>query len=64
MARAIFEYTKTVLKKVSFNKELFSKELGKAIERLLPHEINELVIWLKQYTANRPELYSCMSIIR
>ena len=64
MARAIFEYTKTVLKKVSFNKELFSKELGKAIERLLPHEINELVIWLRQYTANRPELYSCMSIIR
>ncbi|VAW21422.1 hypothetical protein MNBD_BACTEROID04-1678, partial [hydrothermal vent metagenome] len=34
MARAMFEYTKTVLEKVSFNKELFKKELEKAINRL------------------------------
>ncbi|MHB0755012.1 hypothetical protein [Polaribacter sp. M15] len=64
MARAMFEYTKTVLQKVSFNSELFCKELEKAMNRLLPYEIDELVIWLKQFTANKPELYSCMSLIK
>ncbi|WP_439130519.1 hypothetical protein [Polaribacter sp.] len=64
MARAMFEYTKTVLQKVSFNSELFCKELEKAMSRLLPYEIDELVIWLKQFTANKPELYSCLSLVK
>jgi len=64
MARAMFEYTKTVLKKVSFNAELFCKELEKALDRLLPHEVNELTIWIKQYTSNKPELYACLSLIK
>ena len=64
MARAMFEYTKTVLQKVSFSSDLFCKELEKALQRLLPHEINELSIWLRQYTSNKPELYSCMSLIK
>ncbi len=64
MARAMFEYTKTVLQKVSFNSELFCKELEKAMNRLLPYEIDELVIWLKQFTANKPELYSCLRLIK
>ncbi len=64
MARAIFDYTKTVLKKVSFDTELFCKELEKAIKLLLPFEIEELRIWLLQFTANRPELYVCMSVIK
>ena len=59
----MFEYSKTILKKVSFNSDLFYKELEKALERLLPHEINELRIWLKQFTSNRPELHYCMSLI-
>ncbi len=63
MARAMFEYTKTVLKKVSFNVELFCKELEKAINRLLPHEIEELKIWLNEFTANKPELYVCMAVV-
>ncbi len=63
MARAIFEYTKTVLKKVSFNVDLFCKELEKAINKLLPYEIDELRIWLHEFTANRPELYSCLRIV-
>jgi len=45
MARAMFEYSKTVLKKVSFNTDLFCRELEKALKRLLPHEISELAIW-------------------
>ena len=63
MARAMFEYSKTVLKKVSFSSDLFYKELEKALQRLFPHEINELSIWLKKFTSNKPELYSCLSLI-
>ena len=63
MARAMFEYTKTVLKKVSFNVDLFCKELEKAITRLLPHEIEELKIWLHEFTANKPELNVCYAVI-
>lgn len=63
MARAMFEYTKTILKKVSFNADLFCKELDKALERLLPYEIEELQIWLQNFTANKPELYSCLAVI-
>ena len=50
MARAMFDYTIDVLQRVSFNLELFSKELKKAVKRLLPHEVKELRIWLKKFT--------------
>ena len=63
MARAMFEYTKTILKKVSFDADLFCRELNKAIDRLLPYEIEELRIWLQKFTSNKPELYSCLTII-
>ncbi len=63
MARAMFEYTKTILKKVSFDAELFCRELNKALDRLLPYEIDELRLWLQKFTSNRPELYVCMTII-
>ena len=64
MARAMYEYTKTVLKKVSFSSDLFCKELEKALERLLPHEVKELTIWLKEYTLNKPDLSACLAVIR
>lgn len=60
----MFEYTKTVLEKVSFNSDLFCREVEKALNRLLPYEINELTIWLRQFTANKPELYSCLALVR
>ncbi len=63
MARAMYEYTKTVLQKVSFNTDLFCKELEKALNRLLPYEIEELTIWLRQFTANKPNLYVCLAIV-
>lgn len=59
----MFEYSKTVLKKVSFSSDLFCKELEKALKRLLPHEISELTIWLRQFTSNKPELHSYLSLI-
>ncbi|MFD2565747.1 hypothetical protein [Pseudotenacibaculum haliotis] len=64
MARAMYEYTKTILKKVSFSSDLFCKELEKALTRLLPHEVKELTIWLKEYTVNKPDLSACLAIIR
>ena len=64
MSRAMFEYTKTVLKKVSFNAELFCKELEKAVKRLLPYEIDELRIWLSEFTQEKPELNACLLLIK
>lgn len=64
MARAMFEYTKVVLQKVSFNKDLFKKELEKAINRLLPYELKELYLWLKDFTYNKPKLQPCLAIIK
>ena len=56
MARSIYNYTIDVLRKVSFDPALFKKELKKASRRLLPYEYNELIIWVKEFTANKPEL--------
>ena len=64
MAREILEYTKTVLKKVSFNSDLFCKELKKGLENLLPYEIVELTIWLKSFVENKPELLICLTLIK
>ena len=56
MARVMLEYTKTVLKKVSFDTRLFCKELKKAISNLLPDEIEELKLWLQMFITDKPEL--------
>lgn len=60
MARAMFEYTKTILYKVSFDASLFCKEVKKALLRLLPHEIEELKIWIVNLTRQNPELNQCL----
>ena len=49
MARAMFEYTKTILKKVSFNSDLFCKELKKSLATLLPYEIEEFENLAKKF---------------
>ncbi len=41
----MLKYAKQVLSKVSFDKELFEKELLKAIKLLMPVEISELKKW-------------------
>jgi len=64
MARAMFEYTKTVLKKVSFDSVLFCKELQKALERLLPYEIEELRIWIDTLIKGKPELNQCLIYLK
>lgn len=64
MARAMLEYTKTVLKKVSFDASLFCKELKKAISRLLPEEIEELKQWLERFINDKPELRESLIYIK
>ena len=64
MARAMFEYTKTVLKKVSFDVNLFCKELEKALQRLLPYEIEELKIFIKSLILQNPELNKCLIYLK
>jgi hypothetical protein len=41
----MLEYVKTILSKVSFNKELFEKELRKALKMLIPEEMAMLKNW-------------------
>ena len=60
MARAMYDYTKAVLAKVSFDVNLFCKELKKALKRLLPHEIEELKIWINSLIKQNPQLNQCL----
>ena len=60
MSRAMFDYTKAVLSKVSFDVNLFCKELKKAMDRLLPYEIEELKIWVDQLILQKPQLNQCL----
>ena len=64
MARAMFDYTKAVLAKVSFDVNLFCKELKKALTRLLPHEIEELKIWVYGLIQKNPELNQCLIYLK
>jgi len=64
MARAMLEYTKTVLKKVSFDAKLFCKELKKAISRLLPQEVEELREWLERFITDKPELHESLIYLK
>ena len=59
MARAMYEYTKEVLRKVSFDVRLFCREVEKAVKRLLPHEIDELRIFINSLINKNPELSKC-----
>lgn len=63
MPRMIYDYTKSVLERVSFDPNLFKKELRKALKALLPYELEQLKKWLEYFTTNRPELKSCISVI-
>ena len=64
MARAMFEYTKTVLKKVSFDATLFCKEVEKAVKRLLPHELEELRIFIQSLINQNPDLNQCLIYLK
>ncbi|WNM18004.1 hypothetical protein [Flavobacterium capsici] len=63
MSKSMLTLTKKVLKGVSFDVQLFYKELEKAYKVLLPHELKELTEWLLQFTQNKPELRQCLVLI-
>lgn len=64
MARAMLEYTKTILHKVSFDATLFCREVQKAVERLLPYEIEELKIFIQSLILQNPELNQCLIYLK
>ena len=63
MPRMIYDYTKSVLERVSFDPKLFCKELKKAIKNLLPYEIEQLKKWLENFTNEKPELRQYLIIV-
>lgn len=60
MARAMFEYTKEVLRKVSFDVNLFNKEVQKAVKHLLPYEIEELKLFIISLLSFNPDLQNSL----
>lgn len=59
----MFDYTKSVLERVSFDSVLFCKELEKAIKTLLPYELELLREWLQNFIIEKPELKQCLFIM-
>jgi hypothetical protein len=63
MSKVMFDYTKSVLERVSFDVSLFCKDLEKAIKTLLPYEMELLREWLLDFTIEKPELKQCLIIV-
>jgi hypothetical protein len=63
MTKVMFDYTKSVLERVSFDVTLFCKELEKAIKTLLPYEMEQLREWLLNFVIEKPELKQCLIIV-
>lgn len=59
----MFDYTKSILERVSFDPILFCKELEKAIKTLLPYEMEQLREWLLFFIIEKPELQQCLLIV-
>lgn len=60
MARAMLEYTKEVLQKVSFDVSLFTKEVKKAVSMLLPYEIDQLKEFIEELIKVNPSLQTSL----
>ncbi|MGA9639471.1 hypothetical protein [Flavobacterium sp.] len=63
MSKVMFDYTKSILERVSFDLLLFSKELEKAVKTLLPFELEKLKEWLFEFVIEKPELKQCLLIV-
>ncbi len=60
----MFDYTKSILERVSFDPILFCRELEKAIKTLLPYEMEQLQEWLMNFIAEKPELEQSLLLIK
>ncbi len=63
MSKIMYDYTKSILERVSFDHTLFCKELEKAIKTLLPYELEQLREWLLNFTVEKPELKQCLILV-
>lgn len=63
MSKVMFDYTKSILERVSFDLVLFRKELEKAVKTLLPFELEKLKEWLSEFVVEKPELKQCLLIV-
>lgn len=61
--RLMFDFARTVLENVSFDPKLFYKELQKAINHLLPYDVDRLEQWVSGYVQEKPELHDSLSLI-
>jgi hypothetical protein len=64
MSKMMFDYTKSILERVSFDPILFCKELEKAIKTLLPYEMEQLQEWLLKFIIEKPELKQSLLLIK
>ncbi|KAF2517086.1 hypothetical protein [Flavobacterium foetidum] len=64
MSKMMFDYTKSILERVSFDPVLFCKELEKAIKTLLPYEMEQLQEWLLSFVIGKPELKPSLQLIK
>ncbi len=64
MSKMMFDYTKSILERVSFDPVLFCKELEKAIKTLLPYEMEQLQEWLTSFIVGKPELKECLLLVK
>ena len=55
----MLDYTKSILKKVSFDTHLSSIEVKKAMQRLMHYEKEELKLFIRRLILNNPELSNC-----
>ena len=64
MSKLMFDYTKSILERVSFDPVLFCKEVEKAIRTLLPYEMEQLQEWLLKFIVEKPELKQCLLLVK
>ncbi|WP_010253287.1 hypothetical protein [Myroides injenensis] len=61
--RLMFDFARTVLENVSFDPKLFYKELQKAINQLLPYDVDQLAKWVNGYVQGKPELQESLNLL-
>ncbi|WP_041895536.1 hypothetical protein [Myroides profundi] len=61
--RTMFDFAKTILENVSFDPKLFYKELQKAIQNLLPYDLDQLTQWVNGYVQEKPELHQSLELL-
>lgn len=54
----MLEYSKIILKKVSFDSGLFEKELKKSLNHLRQEEVEELLKWVKLHFTEYSDILS------